>query len=99
MEVEWLWPHQHLGQQQGPQVQVQGGKVVKVLPQSLLLCSALLLAPFLAKELQQGPELQEAGGPASLLAEKPRVWQGPQESVLHLQELHLLPLPPLNLAP
>ena len=37
MEVEWLWPHQHLGQQQGPQVQVQGGKVVKVLPQSLLL--------------------------------------------------------------
>ena len=59
----------------------------------------LLLAPFLAKELQKGPELQEAGGPASLLPERPRVRQGPQEPVLHLQELHLLPCSPPILPP
>ena len=80
-------------------MQVRGGEVVEVLLESLLLHTTLqpgplLLAPFLAKELQKGPELQEAGGQAGLLPERPRVRQGPQEPVLHLQELHLLPCRP-----
>ena len=56
-------------------------------------------APFLAKELQEGPELKEAGGQSSLLAKQPRVGQGPREPVQHLQELHLLLLPPPILPP
>ena len=51
-------------------MQVTGGEIVQVLLHGLLLntklqSNHLFLALFLDKELQQGPELQEAGGQAS----------------------------------